>query len=322
MIPRRPNSVGAPAEPGGDDRWLVSYADFVTLLFAFFVVMYAVARNHQVEFTELSQTLAAPFTREPRSLEPIQVGDPLLAASPHVVDVSPDPGYADPQPGDSRIAPQADRLLEHFAGLDGRLIPRVAGDQDWLEISLDAEVLFDAGAVTLRPAARPVLQEVAAFIAEFDNPVTVEGYTDNVPVASARFPSNWELSAFRASVVARFLEQSGIERTRISAVGYGENHPLETNATPQGRARNRRVDIVVARRGNLGRNRNATDQTSAFAHVRTAAPATLDSVQRLPTTDGGWLFTSDVGGARQSAGPFATGTADRHPARAAGEPAP
>ena len=75
---------------------------------------------------------------------------------------------------------------------------------------------------------------MAAFLAEFDNPVTVEGYTDNVPVSSSRFPSNWELSAFRASVVARFLEQRDVDRDRIAAVGYGENHPVATNATPEG----------------------------------------------------------------------------------------
>lgn len=281
-------------ESAGEDRWLVSYADFVTLLFAFFVVMYAVARSNQVELSELSQTLSATFTATPRSMEPIQVGDPLLAASPQVVDSSTEPGYADPHEGDTRIEPRADRLEERFAGIDGIDTPRIASDTDWLEISLSSEVLFPAGSVTLRPGALPVLEEVAAFLAEFDNPVTIEGYTDNVPVNSARFPSNWELSAFRASVVARFLEERGIERSRISAVGYGENHPVETNATPEGRARNRRVDVIVARHGNLGRNRNAAEQGTAFAHVRQAAPAELDdSVRQVRKSDGGLLFTVD-----------------------------
>lgn len=282
----------APPQGGGEDRWLVSYADFVTLLFAFFVVMYAVARSNQVELVELSDALSAPFGEKPRSLEPIQVGDPLLAASPHVIDVDEQPGYADPTPGDTHIEPQEDRLLERFAGLNGVAAPAVASDTDWLEISLDAEVLFAGGSTRLDAGALPVLQEVAAFLGEFDNPVTVEGYTDNVPAGGARFPSNWELSAYRASVVARFLERRGIERARISAVGYGENHPVETNATPEGRARNRRVDIVVARRGNLGRNRNARDQVSAFAHVRMAAPAEMDQgVLQQRTDSGGLLFT-------------------------------
>ncbi len=277
-----------------DDRWLVSYADFVTLLFAFFVVMYAVARANQAELVALSHTLSAPFGEIPRSLEPIQVGDPLLAASPHVADLDERPGYADPDPGDTTVEPQEDRILERFAGLDAALQPRVASDTDWLEISLDSEVLFAAGSSRLDPAALPLLEEVAAFVAEFDNPVTVEGYTDNMPADGVRFPSNWELSAYRASIVARFLEQRGIERTRISAVGYGENHPAETNATPEGRARNRRVDVVVARRGNLGRNRNARDQHSAFAHVRMAElPALDDAVQQRRTDDGGLLFTSN-----------------------------
>lgn len=277
-----------------DDRWLVSYADFITLLFAFFVVMYAVARANQVELVALSDTLSAAFDQRPRSMEPIQVGDPLLASSPHVVDTSAEPGYADEAEGDSRIEPSVDRLLERFAGLDGVEVPQVASDTDWLEISLSSEVLFDAGSTSLRPGALPMLEEVAAFLGEFDNPVTVEGYTDNVPVSSVRFPSNWELSAFRASVVARLLEQRGIDRDRIAAVGYGENHPVATNATPEGRARNRRVDIIVARRGNLGRNRNVDSQATAFAHVRHAEPAELDeSINQLRTAEGGLLFTNE-----------------------------
>lgn len=282
------------APESSDDRWLVSYADFITLLFAFFVVMYAVARADHVELVALSDTLSAAFDQRPRAMQPIQVGDPLLASSPHVVDTSPDPGYADVAEGDSRIEPSVDRLLERFAGLDGVEVPKVASDTDWLEISLSSEVLFDAGSTSLQPGALPMLEEVAAFLDEFDNPVTVEGYTDNVPVSSVRFPSNWELSAFRASVVARFLEQRDIDRDRIAAVGYGENHPVATNATPDGRARNRRVDIIVARRGNLGRNRNADSQATAFAHVRHAAPAELDeSVQQRRTPEGGLLFTNE-----------------------------
>jgi chemotaxis protein MotB len=281
-------------DEGGEQRWLVSYADFITLLFAFFVVMYAFARSQEVQLIELSDTLSAAFEARPRALDPIQVGDPLLARSPHVVDASPEPGYADPEEGDSRIEPSVEPLLERFAGLQGVAAPEVASNTDWLEISLSSEVLFDAGSTTLRAAALPVLEEVAAFIGEFDNPVTVEGYTDNVPVSSSRFPSNWELSAFRASVVARFLEERGIDRARISAVGYGENHPVATNATPEGRARNRRVDVIVARRGNLGRNRNAEPQGSAFAHVRHAEPAALDeSVRQLRTDEGGLLFTNE-----------------------------
>lgn len=290
MPPRRGGS-----QEGGEERWLVSYADFVTLLFAFFVVMYAVTRSNQVELVELSETLEAVFEKRPRSMEPIQLGDPLLAASPHVVDTTREPGYADRTEGDTRIEPSEDRLREHFAGLDGVAAPRVASNTDWLEISLDSRVLFDPGATRLRADAEPLLEEVAAYLAGFDNPVTVEGYTDNVPVSSSRFPSNWELSAFRASVVARFLEQRGIDRSRLAAVGYGENHPLATNATPEGRARNRRVDIVVARRGNIGRNRNAQGQGTAFAHVRHAEPAELDeTIRQLRTPEGGLLFTSDA----------------------------
>src|SRR5690606_22309077 len=126
-------------------------------------------------------------------------------------------------------------------------------------------------------------------------PVTVEGYTDNTPIDSARFPSNWELSAARASRVVRFFEAQGVERERLSAVGYGENHALETNATPDARARNRRVVVVVARKGNLPRNLNAAGADSAFAYVRRQQPAGLDeSVKQVRTESGGLLFTNEV----------------------------
>ncbi|MFW6094017.1 MAG: OmpA family protein [Pseudomonadota bacterium] len=281
-------------EPAGDDRWLVSYADFVTLLFALFVVMYAVARSNADQLGQLSRDLASVFDARPRALEPIQVGDPVLASSPRVVG-APAAAAADPHEGDTRIEPTVDRLEEHFAGIDGIEPPAAAQNTDWLEISLSAELLFGSGDASLRQGARRVLREVAVFLAGFDNPVTVEGYTDNVPVRSRRFPSNWELSAARASQVARFLEARGIERRRLSAVGYGENHPTATNATPEGRASNRRVNIIVARRGNLGRNRNAAGQGSAFAHVRQGAPASLDDVVReVRKPDGGVLFTNEA----------------------------
>ncbi len=277
------------------ERWLVSYADFITLLFAFFVVMYAISSVNEGKYRILSATLTEAFDSTARSLEPIQVGDPLQSASPHVVDVPDAAGFQDPEVGDTHIEPSTEAVAERLAGFVDQNQLTIQANNDWLEISLDAQFLFPAGRAELSASAETLLNETVAFLAEFDNPVTIEGYTDNVPTASPRYPSNWELSAARASTVARYLQQQGIESERLSAVGYGENHPLETNATPDGRARNRRVAIIVARKGNLPRNLNAGTSDSAFAYVRKPqGPDPEDAVQPIRTEAGGLLFTNDA----------------------------
>jgi len=194
----------------------------------------------------LSTTLEQAFHKESRALEPIQVGDPLLAASPHLVDIPNEAGYQDEEE-----------------------------DNDWLEISLDANLMFAAGSVSLAPAAKAVLDRTAAYLRGFDNPVTVEGYTDNVPV-SGRYSSNWALSSARAALVADYLAGAGVDHRRLAAVGYGKSHALATNATPDGRASNRRVVIVIAREGNQPRNLNAGG-SSAFAFVRQGEAADLST---------------------------------------------
>ena len=276
------------------DRWLVSYADFITLLFGFFVVMYAISSVNEGKYRILSHSLMAAFDHDTRSLDPIQIGEPQLSASPNVIDVPDANGFQDPDVGDTHIEPSREQVAERLAGLDATDQVSVRQNNDWLEISLDSELLFSPGAAALSPAAQDLLGETADYLSAFDNPVTVEGYTDNVPAASTLYPSNWELSAARASVVVRFLAARGVDRERLTAVGYGENHPLETNATPAGRSANRRVVVVVARRGNLARNLNS-GAGSAFAFVRRdAAPELDESVQQLRTDRGSMLFTNEA----------------------------
>ncbi|MCB1686205.1 MAG: OmpA family protein [Pseudomonadales bacterium] len=275
------------------ERWLISYSDFITLLFGFFVVMYAISSVNEGKYRILSSTLDQAFHKESRALEPIQVGDPLLAASPHIVDIPEQTGYRDEEEGNTHVAPSKQDVADRLAGFTADDGVVVQEDNDWLEISLDANLMFDAGSAGLAPAARALLARTASYLKDFDNPVTVEGYTDNVPVHSARYPSNWALSAARAAIVADFLAAAGVDRKRLAAVGYGENHALQTNATPAGRASNRRVVIVVARQGNQPRNLNAGG-ASAFAFVRQGEPAGLDeSIRQIRTESGGLLFTSD-----------------------------
>jgi len=282
-------------EEENTDRWMVSYADFVTLLFAFFVVMYAISSVNDEKYRVLSATLAETFSVDQASTEPIQVGDPSLSASPHIVDFEDTTAYADQNFGDTFIkdpVEAAESLQGGFTDTEG---VSVKSNNDWLEISLNANVLFKPGQVRLSSTAELLLDGALSVLRNTVNPVTIEGYTDNVPSESILYPSNWELSAARASIVARHFVSRGVRAERISAVGYGENHPLATNATPQGRDANRRVVIVVARRTDTSRNLNAGIDTAAFATVRsTPVKASIDNVVQQRKADGGLLFSNEA----------------------------
>lgn len=274
------------------ERWLISYSDFITLLFGFFVVMYAISSVNEGKYRILSHSLMTAFDHDTRSLDPIQVGEPQLSASPHVIDIEDSTGYVDTDEGDTHIEANVEEISERFAGIDNVDQVDVQQNNDWLEINIDSELLFGAGAAQLSPAARGVLLETANYLKGFDNPITVEGYTDNVPSQSAAFPSNWELSAARAASVVRYLVANGVDSERLTAVGYGENHPLETNGTPAGRVANRRVVVVVARQTHVARNLNSGN-SSAFALVRGDEPQQIDdSIFRFRDDSGAMIFTN------------------------------
>ena len=185
----------------------------------------------------------------------------------------------------------AQSLLGGFAEAEGIAIQ---SNNDWLELNLDASVLFAPGQSQLSSSGREMLSTTLDVLQRSDNPITIEGYTDNVPSTSRSYPSNWELSSARASAVARFYVERGIRAERIAAVGYGENHPLATNATPEGRAANRRVVVVVARRRDASRNLNADPDAAAFAVVRGQARQEIDpDVIQSRTEDGGLLFSNN-----------------------------
>ncbi len=280
---------GAPHDDA-HDRWLVSYADFMTLLFALFVVMYAATRAGDNEIAEVVTTLRSTFELDEAGLAAPGTTEEALTTA---VAAEHDPQATTAERAQASIDSAVQALEERFAGLDGIELPEVSVDENWIEINVSSSVLFDAGAVTLSDEAQTIVADVAGFLAPFPNPVVVEGYTDSLPSTSARFPSNWELSAFRASLVARVLEANGISGKRLSAVGYGENHPKETNATPEGRDANRRVNIVVARHADASPR---TPYGSSFVHVRRDAPPSLDNVVERRTADGGLLFTAEPDG--------------------------
>ncbi len=245
-------------EPENHERWLVSYADFITLLFAFFVVMYALSSVNEGKYRILSDSLDAAFHGSNRALSPIQVG--ALVQSPYATtigafDVSRKTDLESMLKSglDTLLHPDASsgldtmsRQIEHaFSDLIEEGIVEVRRNGLWLEVEINTSILFPSGSTRLSPQAVPVLRELAKILRRFPNRVHVEGYTDNVPIRTKTFPSNWELSAARAARVVRILAQYGIAGSRMVAIGHGENRPKASNDTAAGRSRNRRVLVNI-----------------------------------------------------------------------------
>ena len=280
------------AGEGTANRWLVSYADFLTLLLGFFVVMYAMSSINEEKYQEMSKSLAGIFENSSLSTKAIQVGEPQEAVSTDIVDTVESPGFESAEKGDTQMRTSMENVESALGGFAEQEGLNVATNDHWLEISLDSEIAFDGQSAELTPEARALLKRTATWLATFDHPITIEGYTDNIPADGSRYGSNWQLSSARASAVAEFLSREGIDETRMSAVGYGENHPLATNATPKGRATNRRVVLVVAHNGNLPRNLNTAPETSAFAFVRHEDEVPTEVLQRR-TSKGGLIFSNE-----------------------------
>lgn len=232
------------------ERWLVSYADFVTLLFAFFVVMYSISQVSESKYRVLSETMTQIFNEPKRSLEPIQVGD--ISRSGNITPAAEENSnqQIESQGAFDKTAdlPQlSDQFTEQFSDLIDDEVIQVNSNEYWLQISLSNSILFPLGSVSPTRKAESVLSEVANLLRDFNNPIHVEGYTDNLSVNSLQFPSNWELSSARAASVVKLLADEGIDSKRLAAVGYGEYHPIAENNTPEGRAQNRRVVLMIAR---------------------------------------------------------------------------
>lgn len=257
------------------ERWLVSYADFITLLFAFFVVMYAVSSVNEGKYRVLSESLVAAFRSPTKSIVPIQVGQaaksPLsdtldLRQVPTVIqlpnmplpryesDTKPEPpdskkpddaGKATPEQAQQALAEISDQIEQAMGEMIDKGLVSVRRSQHWVEVEINTSILFPSGSATLSRAALPILEKLADILRRFPNAIHVEGFTDNVPINNVIFPSNWELSAGRAASVVHLFTEAGLEPERLVAIGYGEYRPAADNATADGRAKNRRVVLVI-----------------------------------------------------------------------------
>jgi chemotaxis protein MotB len=234
------------------ERWLVSYADFITLLFAFFVVMYAISQVNDGKYRVLSDTLSSAFRNIPGSTSGAQIA--VNPNSPMPIAVP----FRRPNPGakvDEGQRVKKEKLRNMAKDINDALAPLVKEGQVritegalGITVDINASVLFAPGDARLDMGAVQALMAVARVLAPTDFPVTVEGHTDNTPINTPQFPSNWELSGMRASSVVRLFIESGVDPRRMTATGYADQRPVDDNASPEGRARNRRVAITIESR--------------------------------------------------------------------------
>ncbi len=349
-------------EPVNHERWLVSYADFITLLFAFFVVMYSISQVNQGKYKVLSETLSEAFQEiqlieqgfnqgdlsEPeRRLDPFQVGEIVKSNPTNLIELEEadvesqiiDTDAADAN--SSNIEPQnegetieqgglptqfeqlSNQLEENLGDLLVEDMITLRGNEEWLEVELQSSLLFDSGSAILNNSALELLGGIAEILDEHTNPVRVEGFTDNIPINTPQFPSNWELSTARAAAVVQLFTEEGLAPSRFAAIGYGEHQPIADNDTAEGRSANRRVVIMISKTGELRPalrevasaealieqqlldSRQQTgieiiipgvdDVVQESAVEQPAEPADgLQGVRTIELDDGGLLFTSEL----------------------------
>jgi chemotaxis protein MotB len=267
------------------EAWAVPYGDLMTLLLAFFVVMYAISSINEGKYRAVSDALASAFGGPPRSITPIQLGQTQLRGSSFDRPSLLTPGA---KTGPTATAPVSNvrvrQMLDVPLGLQGRAMAQrdsakaamdaaLAGESQlntlgrriqhalaelvrqklvtvrrgrtFLEVEIQSDILFASGVAVPSPMALATVRKLGSVLRDEPNAVRVEGYTDNVPINTAAFPSNWELSAARAASVVHVLASEGVDPTRLAVVGYGEFQPLADNATVEGRNANRRVLLVI-----------------------------------------------------------------------------
>lgn len=227
------------------ERWLVSYADFITLLFAFFVVMYAISSVNEGKYRVLSESLEAAFSDRAGAIVQVGTAPPARQlVNPTDKIQSQRPTQASPEEA-QRMKKLARSVLDVLQPMVKNGQVRVTQSRRGVSVEINASLLFEPAQAELNPDSETALRALAQRLTEVENLIQVQGFTDNQPIKSAQYPSNWELSAARASSVVRLLQESGIAGQRLVAVGYGENRFIDDNATVEGRARNRRVTIEI-----------------------------------------------------------------------------
>jgi chemotaxis protein MotB len=270
MSARRSNRGGRRGRHGGgeaesEERWLLTYADMITLLMALFMVLFSITSVNKSKLEILSKTLQEAFSgrvlpggesirstgADSKAVNAATETPTIPAITTLIKDARPSASaaaQAKEQEDFRRLKEQIDAYAREKGVQDK--VQTVIAQRGLVIRLLTDRVLFDSGAAELKPEATPVLSKVAEIVAaEGRHQIMVEGHTDPVPIHGSVFPTNWELSTARASRVVRFLIGGGVARRRLSAAGYASLHPISNNATAAGRSRNRRVEVVLLRSG-------------------------------------------------------------------------
>jgi len=280
-------------EHANHEAWAIPYGDLITLLLAFFVVMYSMSSVNEGKYRILSDSLVAAFRGSPRTPTPIQIGEHPAGQSGEtrmsgvrpttfikmrdqlpgagIFKGSPDAPSADKHAGEAAAGKQASGALIRMAqdvenalkALIERKLVTVRQEKLWLEVEIRTDILFASGEASVNPAAVPVLKSLADILKPFPNPIRVEGHTDNRPIRTALYPSNWELSAARAATVVHLFTSQGVDPQRLEIIGLGAEHPIASNDTPEGRNTNRRVRIVVLQSADIPEDVYAVRPTPA-----------------------------------------------------------
>ncbi len=236
-------------ERDNQDRWLVSYADFITLLFAFFVVMYAISMVNEGKYRVLSSALVSAFNKTPGITGGAQQSVSTVPGGELQMPMIKPQGIPIDEAAQRRSKERLRDMAKEIAGALGPLVQsgqvRITEGALGITVEINASLLFAPGDARLSAEATRALSAVALVLTPTDFPIIVEGHTDNTPINTPQFPSNWELSGMRASSVVRLFIEKGVDARRFTVTGYADQRPIADNATAEGRMRNRRVAITI-----------------------------------------------------------------------------
>lgn len=221
------------------ERWLLSYSDFMTLLMILFVVLFAMSSVDQTKYKQLSESMKIAMGGG----KSIVANQDAVSITENSKPLNTEIQAENEQSKLEKLQSQVDKYLEQN-GMKGSVSTQI--DERGLVVSINDTLFFDSGRAEIKTEPQKKLIEIGKIVNQLDNYIRVEGHTDNVPISNGQFSSNWQLSSARAANVTQFLiANSGIQPQKLSAVGYGEYRPILDNSTEEGRAKNRRVDIII-----------------------------------------------------------------------------
>lgn len=284
------------------EAWAIPYGDLITLLLAFFVVMYSISTVNEGKYRAVSDALKAAFQGAPHTVNPVEVGESHAGAgdgrnasmaqnalivgnnSEIIASVPVSPGKNQNAASSASSMTAMDQVIGKVEQDMKSLVEQrqliITRHSFGVEIELRTDILFPSGSATLSDSARTVLQQLADTLKPLPYPMRVEGHTDNRPISTLEFPSNWELSAARAASVVHLFMERGIDPARMAVIGLGEYHPKEDNNTEAGRNINRRVVIVI-----LSNGQTAEGLSDSKTADSTAAQSAAVSASETQTTD-------------------------------------